>query len=34
MFFPLAMGFGVYEAFKAFWWDGFLFWWEILRDAI
>ena len=29
--FPVAMGFGIYNAFKEFWWDGFLFWWEILR---
>jgi len=29
--FPVAMGFGVYNAFQQFWWDGFLFWWEILR---
>lgn len=29
--FPVAIGFGIYNAFQAFWWDGFLFWWEILR---
>ncbi len=32
--FPVAMGFGICEAFKAFWGQGVLFWLEVLVEMI